>query len=217
MGNLQDDIVRAWALFDSGDYAASAALYRELWAHCPPDHDLQRAILMGLIYVQCFTEDFPSARQYANILLQESLDADERHVALHQFGMVERMAGNYPEAQRLFLLEAEILRASFPEDAMRCSANLYEQGYVQLQSGDFVRAEAMLLASLTHASAADDPMCTGCACRALAELAKAQHHPEAFQYYGEQAIAAFREAGDAIAVKEVQTLLASCRTKEKQA
>lgn len=217
MGNIQDDIGRAWALFDTGDYAASAALYQDLWAHCPPEHDLRRSILMGLIYVQCFTEDFSSARQYADILLQESQDDDERHVALHQFGMVERMAGNCPEAQRLFLLEEEILRAVFPADGLRHSANLYEQGYVQLQMGHFDKAEAMLLGSLTHARAAADPMCIGCAFRALAELAEAQHQAEAFQRYGEQAIAAFREAGDDIAVKEVQAFLASLGIKEEQA
>ena len=60
---------------------------------------------------------------------------EELHIALHQAGMVERMAGNFEEAMRLFYQEEKVIQRAFPMDDLRITTNLYEQAYANIKKG----------------------------------------------------------------------------------
>ena len=49
---------------------------------------------MGLIYVESFLEHFEEARTYISRLIASAIDPEVKHIAVHQAGMTERMAGD---------------------------------------------------------------------------------------------------------------------------
>lgn len=198
----------AWKKFDAGDYVGAEALYLAcLQQTSASDTERYIAVLMGLVYTESFLEKYDEARQYGRRLLHEAKNAADQHVALHQLGMVERMAGNWPEAMQLFLEEERVLCASFPDDDLRLAANLYEQAYVYFRLAELAKAESIMRVSLDRAAAAKDDMCMGCSFRGLGEILKADGRTdEATACFG-KAIAAFTKAGDRIAVDEIRKML----------
>lgn len=124
---MTETLSRAWSLFDAGNYTDAETLYKECYAKIPStDHDNYWQVLMGLIYVESFLEHFAEARTYASQLIACAIDHEEKHIAIHQAGMIERMAGAYDKAMNLFLQEEALIEKNFPDDALARSANLYE-------------------------------------------------------------------------------------------
>jgi len=207
--NVKEKLAEAWRLFDIGEFVASEAIYLECLKETNEyEYDTYASILMGLIYTQSFLEKYDAARSYAKQLIDIALNEEERHIALHQAGMVERMAGDYEEALKLFQEEEEVINKAFPTDDLRIAANLYERAYVNMKKGRFESAEEIMMSSLEHAKAADDAMCIGCAYRGLGEIMDLCEKEALAQDYFEQAIEAFKLAGDMIAVKEVESMIA---------
>lgn len=206
--SLKDTIDRAWEAFDSGDLGEARRLYEEgLKEMAPHDSEARRAILMGLVYVESFSKRFDEARAYAATLLSSAQTPEQRHIYLHQAGMVERMAGSYSRAWELFDEEAELIRAYLMTDEMSISANAYERGYVLLQCGHLTEAEAEMIQSLEHAQKSKDPMCIGCAYRGLGEILKERKEYNEAQRAFEEAITFFTSAEDHIAAQEVRSLM----------
>lgn len=206
---MQEKLEKAWQLFDIGDYAASEEIYLEcLKKTGEDDYENYASVLMGMIYTQSYMEKYDEARKYANHLIEIAPNDEEKHIALHQAGMVERMAGIYDDALKFFQLEAEIIDVAFSEDDMRIAANLYEQAYVNMKKGILDKAEKIMNLSLQHAKKSEDAMCIGCAYRGLGEIMSMCGNTIQACNYFEQAIAAFELAGDSIAVDEVKAMLA---------
>ena len=162
---------------------------------------------MGLIYAESFLEHFAEARTYASQLIACAIDHEEKHIAIHQAGMTERMAGAYDKAMDLFLQEDALIEKNFPDDALARSANLYEQGYVSMKLHDFSPAEKNMLSALDFAEKSNDPISIGCAYRGLGEILKASEKAEDAAVYFEKAITAFQKAGDTYGVEEVKELM----------
>ena len=198
----------AWEKFDAGDFLGAEALYLAcLQQTSASDAERYSAVLMGLVYTESFLEKYDEARQYGRRLLDAAKNAADQHVALHQLGMVERMAGNLSDALQLFLEEERVIQASFSNDDLRLSVNLYEQAYVAFLMGELAKAESIMLASRDRAAAARDDMCLGCAFRGLGEIMKAAGRLEAANDCFERAIIAFTKAGDKIAVEEIEKMM----------
>ena len=205
---MEEKLAKAWQLFDRGEYSVSEAIYLEcLNQTSETDYENYSAILMGIIYTKSFTGKYDEARAYACRLLNIAPNEEEKHIALHQAGMVERMAENYDEALELFLQEAEIIHTAFPEDDLRIATNLYEQAYAHMKMGDTDNAKQIMNLSLQHAEKSGDAMCIGCAYRGLGEIMSDCGNIEQANKYYKQAIEAFELTGDMIAVDEVKTML----------
>lgn len=139
---MTEKLSKAWELFDSGNYTEAEKIYKECYASISStDHDNYWQVLMGLIYVESFTKNFSEARAYASLLVSSSINQEEQHIALHQSGMVERMAEDYKKATDYFLQEENIIRNFFPNDTLTISANLYEQGYIAMKLHNLSLAE----------------------------------------------------------------------------
>mgnify|MGYP001183423016 CR=1 FL=1 len=103
---MTETLSKAWSLFDAGNYTDAETIYKECYAKIPStDHDNYWQVLMGLIYAESFLEHYTEARTYASQLIACAIDHEEKHIAIHQAGMIERMAGAYDKAMNLFLQE----------------------------------------------------------------------------------------------------------------
>ena len=204
---MQEKVAKAWQLFDSGAIDAAEMLYLDCYRHASSsNHDTYTSVLMGLVYVESFLEKDDEARKYAEILVSIANSDEERHVAIHQYGMIERMAGNYSNAKTLFQQEMELICKTFADNDLILSANLYEQAYVELKTGNINLAEEIMKLSLEHAVKAKDGICIGCAYRGIGEIVKIRSNALQAKKWFYKAIEAFMDAGDLIAVEEVKVL-----------
>ncbi len=208
MNDTEKALASAWDMFDHGDFHGAESLYLKCYERIKvSDTENVNHILMGLLYTEAFLEKFEEARKYGNILLHEARNEEERHIAIHQLGMIERMAGNYAKAMDLFTEEERLIAAVFPDDFMRMSANLYEQGYVALKTKRYAQAEKILFMSLECAVKAKDDMCMGCAFRGIGELMRAVGNEETAIDYFKKAMNSFAKAGDLIAIEEMESAI----------
>ena len=164
---------------------------------------------MGLIYAESFLEHFAEARTYASQLISCAIDHEEKHIAIHQAGMIERMAGAYDKAMNLFLQEEALIEKNFPDDALARSANLYEQGYVSMKLHDLPLAEKNMLSALDFAEKSNDLISIGCAYRGLGEILKASEKAEDAAVYFEKTDITME-----IAMKELQNIITPDKPRE---
>ena len=208
MENVNESLAIAWEKFDHGDYAGAESIYLQCYDQISKtNNQILAAALMGLVYVEAFLKKFDEARKYGCILLNEAQNEEEKHIAIHQLAMVERMAGKYIKAMELLVEEERLLFDYFPSDPQRMSANLYEQGYVALNTSDYAQAEKMMRMSLECGIHAADDMCIGCAYRGLGEIMCATGQIEAAKDYFDKAVNSFNKAGDLIAAEELSSAI----------
>ena len=204
---MQDKLAKAWQLFDSGAVDAAESVYLDCYRKVnSANHEVYTSVLLGLIYVESSLKKYDEAQKYAEILVRIANSDEERHVAIHQYGMVERIAGNYSNAKKLFQQEAELIHTAFADNDLMLSANIYEQAYIELQTGNIDLAEEFMRLSVEHAIKAKDGICIGCACRGMGEIIGSRNDAVRAMQWFNKAIEAFEDAGDLIAVEEVKTL-----------
>lgn len=208
MSEIQIMISEAWSLFDQKKYADSRAIYNKCYSMLDKeDIAFECSILMGLIYVESFSENFDKARDYAKKLIGMAQSNEDRHIYLHQLGMVERMAQNYDTALDIFVDEEGIIHDQFPDDYNSLSANLYEQGYVMLKKGMPDEAKSLMERSISFAEKSGDPMCEGCAYRGMGEIYASEGKNALAKEFFLKAILSFTKAEDSIAVKEIEEII----------
>lgn len=204
MESVNESLAKAWEKFDHGDYTGAESLYLFCYEQISQtDTQSLTATLMGLVYVETFLKKYNEARKYGYLLLNEAKNNEEKHIAIHQLGMVERMAGNYSKAMELILQEKRLLFSYFPDDPQRMSANLYEQGYVALNTSNYAHAEKMMRMSLECGIRAADDMCIGCAYRGLGDIMRIVGQMASAKEYYAKAAKSFEKTGDLIAVQEL--------------
>lgn len=167
------------------------------------DASVRSAALIAMGYAACALERFEEAREACRTLLAEA-EGDMRHIALHQLGMVERLAGELPRALALFEQELALLS---PEDAAALSANGYERALLRLKLGCVAEAETLAAQALDEAQRSGDAVCIGCAWRLMGEIAARQNRPDAAAQAWRESMQAFLRAGDPVGAQEVQRLL----------
>lgn len=205
------EINEAFELFEQGEFEKAEAIYLACLEELRDEKsDAYKAVLYGLGYVKSHQGEMDKAKQYFNEVREialEQADKKEEAMALHQLGMVERMAGEYEEALRLFTAEKEIWKGHFPDFYIGFSANCYEKGYIALKQKRYEEASELLQTSLEYAKAAADLVAEGCAYRGLGEIELVRRRFDQAKAYFEQARSAFEEAGETIGVAEIQEFL----------
>lgn len=207
MEEAASQLEQAFALFDQGKLQQARAQYHALKSHLSSlTMDQQRALFMGLTYVESADGQFDLALSFAKRLLDIAEGFVHTHTALHQMAMVYRMLGEYRLALELLIKERQLI-AEHGNDALLLAVNGYETGYIALLEGKLELARIRLLKALANAQSAGDAMTLGCVYRALGQATDAQDKPrEAAQLYRQSQLA-FQEAGDELAMKEVTSLL----------
>jgi tetratricopeptide (TPR) repeat protein len=182
------DLAEAWRLVGAGRYGEAEALLAQ-------DPSPEARFVLG--YALVFQGRYEEALSLYRALYRES----GSHRALHQVGMVLRMAGRLEEALAVFEEEACLL----PQDPLARSVNLYEQGHVRLLLGEKEASRECLEACLREAERAMDPLGLACAHRGFLEWHLRFQEPGA-ERHREGAIRHFLLAGDEKGAKEVETL-----------
>ena len=195
-------IATAWAAFENEDFTRAEHEFRK--ARLEPNTAIQAR--HGLVYVFARTGRFDDARSECDLLrleAQSQSDLESEYVALHQLGMVERMAEQYQTALNIFMQEAKLL-AKLENPPLAVSANAYEQGIIYGKLEQFVEARQWLGVALEQAQLSGDPIAEACAYRSLGEMAANPTMKKAMLL---QSKAAFERGNDALGAAEIDDLL----------
>lgn len=208
---LKEQINQAFELFDKGYLVEAEELYNECLSKISDTHSNEYTqVLHGLGYVKAALSKYDEARSHYKELINIALSNDEEMnhcVAVHQLGMVERMAERYDEELKFFQLEAELLKKYKIESPLNWSANLYEQGYINLKMENLELAEQLMAESLQFARQSEDDISLGCAYRGYGEIYQAKGDVLSAKESFQKAKEAFKRANDHIAVQEIDRWL----------
>ena len=180
----EEQLQKAWqALFDGQYHLAKQLVYQI-------EQDNYSTLNLKA-YIALEEKDFALARQflkdyYAQAVSEKNLE--EQHIALHQLAMVEREEEHFQKAYDLIMTEAAIITEHFPDDLLKKSVNLYEQGYLQFKLGNICLAEELLQTTLNLALQTDELINHACAYRALAEVMLAKKDINMAKSYVQQAL-----------------------------
>lgn len=203
-----NSIEEAWLAFTQDDYPTAEHLFKSIIKNYQ-DESVIRQAQFGLGYVLAFTQQFEEARAIFLYLHDDAKKrgaVGEQHRALHQVGMVERMAGNWLQAKITFTKEAELIEqlGNLP---LPVAVNAYEQGFIALHLNELELAYQWLNCSLEQAEYTDDQVAVGCAYRALGDYFKQIGEIEQAQHRWESAKIAFSQANDEKAMNDIQERL----------
>lgn len=193
-------LAEVWDAINGGDNARARALLEADPALLASD-----AGQMALGYALAHGGLFAEARAVYTGLRQAHAGGPLEHIHAHQLGMVERLAGDFHAALRLFDHERKLIGTLPPaERPFKRAVNGYELGVCRLALGETEAARVDLVAALADAREAGDPLTLGCVHRALGDLAAGSGDPDSARAEYEQAHADFQEAGDDRAAAEVR-------------
>jgi tetratricopeptide (TPR) repeat protein len=195
-------IATAWAAFESENFTRAEQEFRK--ARLEPSTATQAR--HGLVYVFARTGRFDDARSECDLLrleAQSQSDLESEYVALHQLGMVERMAEDYLTALNIFMQEAKMI-AQLGNPPLAVSANAYEQGIIYGKLEQLSEARQWLGVALEQAQLSGDPIAEACAYRSLGEMAANPTMKKAMLL---QSKAAFERGNDALGAAEIDDLL----------
>ena len=200
---------QAWAAFEREDWTQAEALYREILGDTALTSAESREARFGLGYVLAHVQHFDEAREIFASLREQAAAGDDlasEHVALHQVGMVERIAGHWQAAQECFECERELI-ARLGNADLAVAVNAYELGTVAQHLGQQAEAKAWLDLSLACAERTDDLIAVGCAHRGLGDWHSAQGQLNEALSCWRSAHASFLAAGNDRAASDVERRL----------
>lgn len=207
MSGIEYKISSAFDLFDKGEYLKAEKIYNECLNEIDKSSGKYNQVLHGMGYVKSHLNKFADARDIYKELKNLAKNVEEEAIAIHQMGMVERMAKNYEKALHHLDEELRLLSDYGLDNHLKLSANFYERAYIHLLNYELKTAEKLMNKSLVYAQLCDDKVCLGCSYRGLGEVYKANGNNSYATECFERAIMAFREANDQIAVREIEALM----------
>lgn len=165
-----------------------------------------RAGQMALGYILSHTGRHDEAREVFSNLREQHRGDEWEHIAVHQQGRVERLAGEHARALEFFAQERELIQRC-SEDPHKFAANAFEAAQCHMALMQLPEARHSLIEALERARQHDDPETLGRAERGLAQLCLLEGHPDAARLHLERAEVAFGQADDEFAVREIEAQL----------
>jgi tetratricopeptide (TPR) repeat protein len=141
----------------------------------------------------------------AKRIWESNFDLTGDHKALHQIGMVEREAGNFDAALKIYKQERRLIKI---EDRVAVCANLYELALCSFMAGKKAEASKYFVEYENFVS--EDPIERGCFYRLKGDLFKETEIALARSAY-ERSLEFFQRAGASFAAQEVESRLKSLR------
>lgn len=193
---------RAWKSYEAGEYGGSLELFGRA-VKLAKDAEQRDRFLSGSCYALAALRRFAKARKIYKALFKKS----RSHVYLHQLGMVEREAGNYEKALRLYEQERKLISG---KDVLATAANLYEFGKNNELLGRLGTAKVHSDRCLKISMKCADMVMKGCAFRLAGDIAGHYDADNAAEFY-KKAKKYFRKAADKKATREITALLKKSR------
>lgn len=208
-GEAVDGLAEAVAAMNQGDLEQAERLAREALAGAKPGSRAQTDALSLLAFLEAEQGKLEQARaRYLDLRerYRRVTDPERESVAVHQLGMVARLAGDYSGAEALFDEEAAMLERHLPENRLRRGGNLYERAFVRYLREEFDQAERLFRMGLDLVGPAGDQMVLGCLWRGLGQVLAASGDGRGAAAAYQEARAAFTAAGDQAALRQVEAL-----------
>ncbi|GAA5502835.1 hypothetical protein Dxin01_02582 [Deinococcus xinjiangensis] len=202
-----DKLAQGWAAFESEDFALAEQIFCTMTETTGEEAQWGR---FGLGYVTAFTGRFDEARMLFAALRTEAREVGDRgaeHRALHQVGMVERMAGRWAEAQACFAQERQLIEA-LGHEPLAVSINAYEVATVALHFGDWALAGQEYKKAFAFAQKTSDLVAVACGWRGLGDWYAATGQFQQAQTSWTAAGELFERTGHQKNVEEIQQRLA---------
>ena len=195
----------AWKAYDNKEFAKADQIWTELLAS-ERDETRRYDLFHGYAYTLCALRKFDLAR----LIYEHLYLVRENHIYLHQLGMVERERGDYALAFAHIESEAAMIEEGKTElpVSLALAANYYEQAKILELMKKIPEAKKLAEVSFHYACENPDEMVLGCSLRLLGDIALHADQAEAKDYYA-MAKLAFEEAGDEIAVSEMEQKIGS--------
>ncbi|WP_414055739.1 tetratricopeptide repeat protein [Macrococcus equi] len=203
--NYNGQIDAIFEQFENGDIEEATKALQELGHTIQPGDENFSDYQLNAAYIYAANHHFDKARTALQLLL-EATDAEDKQLAYHQLGLVERMDAEFDQSINYFKQESDIIKTHFADDTIKQSVNLYELGYVQLLNNQYDDGKASLEASLKLAEQSDDDLSIAISNRALGELYAAQEEMDQSKVYFIEAKRYFKKAGDEMGVAEIEAL-----------
>jgi len=207
----------AWALFTQDRSLDAATAFRTLLEDERSPEDEREQAEFGLGYALAFLGEFGEARQCFNHLRLQAAargDLSAEHRALHQVGMVERMAQQWEAAHACFV-EERLLIGHLGSPDLEVAVNAYEMGVVTLQQGQPAASRTWFERSLSHARQTTDLVAVGCAYRGLGDWERDQGHPREAVELWEASRQAFTQAGETKASEDVRLRIVLAQSEDQ--
>ena len=131
---------------------------------------------------------------------------DRSHIYLHQLGMVEREAGNYQKALKLYEQERQLIGT----DSLAAAANLYGFGKNNELLGKIVTAKNYSDRCIKISLKCRDNIMKACAFRLAGDIERHRTKNMATMFY-KKAKLYFQKAADARGTQEIDSLLKQLR------
>ena len=210
-------ISNTWTLFTQDRFSEAATAFRQL-VEDPQSTDVEhQQAEFGLGYSLAFLGEFEEARQCFTRLRVQAAgrnDLSAEHRALHQVGMVERMAENWAAAHACFVEEQQLIQQLGSPD-LEVAVNAYEMGIVTLGQGGVAESRTWFELSLSHAQKTTDLVAVGCAYRGLGDWEDARGHAQEAVNLWEASQHAFLQAGETKASEEVRLRMQPYRSERQ--
>ena len=197
-----NELAAAWAAFHNEDFEAA----EEAFWQSDSSPAVTREARGGLVYVYARTGRFEEARDLCEALQLEAValgDLALEYAALHQLGIVERLAGQFETALEVFALERTVI-ARLSQPPLAVCANAFETGVLHAKLGRLEIGRDWLRIALEAAQLSGDLGAQASVLRALGEVAV---NPTMRRALLLQSHAAFVEHGDGDSALEVKALL----------
>lgn len=192
-----------WTAIDEGRYADAERLLE-----ADAELGAGRAGQMALGHIYTHTGRFDEARALFTALREAAREEadDWEHIAVHQLGLLERAAGDLPGALAHFQEEERLIQALGDRPHKR-AVNACALGLTALAMNDLEAARTHLECSLEQARRQDDPEALGAAEQGLGDLCLAEGEAGAAREHYLKAQAAFEDAEDEAALRELAARL----------
>jgi tetratricopeptide (TPR) repeat protein len=202
----EEQLSDAWSLFTQDQCLDAAIAFRNLLEDgCSAEEERHQAEF-GLGYSLAFLGEFEEAYLcFFRLRVQAAArnDLSAEHRALHQIGMVERMAEKWEAAHACFAEERLLIQQLGSPD-LEVAVNAYELGTVTLRQGLIAESKTWFERSLSHAQQTTDLVAVGCAYRGLGDWEGVQGHAQEAVKMWEASRHAFIQAGETKASEEVR-------------
>ena len=210
--NYEQKIIEAFLKYDSDDIEQSYLDIVELEENFPLfTTEIKYLFYNTLGYISVAKKLFSVALEaYDNYLdlAYKNKDNSCIHIGLHQKAMVYREMNHYDEAMYYIQKERRVIDEHFEEDALRLSANLYEEGYIGMLKGNDVEdTKHIMMCALKYAKISKDETSIACSYRGLGEIYGRAHNYEKAHESLNYAKKYFIKVGHAGAIQEIDDLL----------
>ncbi|WP_309573430.1 tetratricopeptide repeat protein [Deinococcus sp.] len=200
-----DEIERGWRLFTQDRFSEAESIFLTVLATAQVDDEQNALARSGLGYCFAYTGRFDDARAEFRAVRQHALTDANRfaeHRALHQIGMVERMAGDWHAALACFEEERRMIGELGDHD-LAVAVNAYELGLVALNLGWVGESRQHFETSLLAAQRTDDLIAVACAHRGLGDWHAASDGRQEAKPHWQKALRLFQDAEDRQGVQGV--------------